>query len=211
MALSMQHLNGNQICAIAIETTGLDPCWHEIIQICILPLDSNLNIRKDVLPFYFNLNIEYPERIDKKTMTVNKMKLYDIAKTSTEKEKAIDLLVEWKEKKLQLPYTKWGNQKHIIPLGHNFAAFDKQFITNWLGPTQYNEIFHYLIRDTLLTMTYLNDNAAFRASEVPYFKYSLTWLCRILGVTYENKHDALANCLATAECYKKLVMRGLLI
>ena len=55
MGNSMQHWNGNQLCVVDVETTGLDLFWHEIIQLCILPLDSDINPRTDVSPFYINL------------------------------------------------------------------------------------------------------------------------------------------------------------
>ena len=68
----MEHWNGNQICAMDTETTGLDPFWHEIVQIAILPLDSNMEPRQDVLPFYINMIPQCPERVDREAVKVNK-------------------------------------------------------------------------------------------------------------------------------------------
>ena len=62
MGTSMIHWNGHQLCAIDTETTGLDPNYNEIIQICILPLDSNIKPRKDVFPFYIEIVPDHPER-----------------------------------------------------------------------------------------------------------------------------------------------------
>ena len=34
------HLNGNLMAAVDLETTGTQPGYHEIIQIAVVPLDS---------------------------------------------------------------------------------------------------------------------------------------------------------------------------
>ena len=113
MSNSMQHWNGDQMCVMDTETTGLDPNWHEMIQIALLPLDSNLNVRKDVLPFYIELIPEHPERADPEAMSVNKQKFTDIAIRGHDREAAKDLLVEW-IKKLGLPCTKYGTDRKSV-------------------------------------------------------------------------------------------------
>ena len=50
MARGMIHLNGNILCAVDVETTGLEVGFHEIWQIAVLPLDSNIKPNKDILP-----------------------------------------------------------------------------------------------------------------------------------------------------------------
>ena len=207
MANSMYHWNGSQICAIDTETTGLNPHFHEIIQLCILPLDSNLYPRQDVLPFYVEIIPENPERIDPEAMKVNKLNLEKLLRNGFDQEKVKDLLEQWIEK-LGLPYTKYGNRKKIIPLGQNYA-FDKAFIINWLGAELYNEFFHYHHRDTMCAAAYLNDKAAMHAEKVPFSKLKLTWLAYKLNIEYNNKHDALDDCRVTAEVYRKLLKRGL--
>ena len=75
MANSMQHWNGNQVCAIDTETTGLDPLYDEILQLAIIPLDSNFEVRKDVMPLEIFMKPEYPERIKPEAMQVNRLDL----------------------------------------------------------------------------------------------------------------------------------------
>ena len=60
----MRHWNGDHLVVLDLETTGLRPGWHEIWQIALLPLDSNLDMRKDVLPFDILIEPEHMERID---------------------------------------------------------------------------------------------------------------------------------------------------
>lgn len=208
MSNAMIHWNGNQMCVIDTETTGLDAGWHEMIQICILALDSNLKPRRDILPFYIEIIPEHPERADPKAMQINRLDFAIIGQRGYDQEKAKDLLAGW-IKKLDLPTTKYGNRKKIIPLGQNYA-FDQGFIKAWLGTELYNEYFHYAYRDTKIVAQYLNDRAAMHAEKVPYSKTSLGWLAKRLDVPHERAHDALSDCQATAEIYRRLLQQGLL-
>ena len=207
MAKSMQHWNGHQLCAIDTETTGTDPDLHEIIQICILALDSNIEPRKDVIPFYIEIIPDHPERYDQGATRVTGLKLNDIMKRGHDSFAAIDLFMEWKEK-LGLPCTKYGTPKRIIPLAHNWP-FDKGFIEKWLGASTYNEIFDAHFRDTLGIASFLNDRAGMHAEEVPYKKSKLGWMCTTNNIVNENAHDALSDCVATAKLYKHLITKGL--
>lgn len=204
MANSMQHWNGHQMAVIDIETTGLDPAYDEIIQICILPVDSNIDPRQDIYPFNIEIIPEYPHRIDPKAMSVNRKNLADIMRRGFDSEKAKGLLEEWVEK-LGLPYTKYGNRKRIMPIAQNWQ-FDYSFIIRWLGPTLYSEIFDSRYRDTQAISLYLNDRAGMAAEQVPFSKNNLAWLCSKLKVENTRQHDALSDCIATAQIYKKLLM-----
>jgi len=209
MSNSMVHWNGNQLCVVDIETTGLDPFWHELIQICILPLDSNIQPRKDVLPFYIEVMPEFPERRDPEAMSVSNLNLATIMARGHDKEKAKDLLTLWMDK-LGLPLNKGGIRRcQIIPIGHNYA-FDRAFIINWLGYSLYNEYFHGCYRDTMVIASYLNDKAGTHAEKVPYSKVKLSWLANLMDLPIERAHDALSDCVTTAALYRKFVSQGLM-
>ena len=205
---SMVHWNGHQLCAIDIETTGLDPNWHEMIQIAILPLDSNIQPLDGSLPFYLKVCPEHPERADKKAMEVNQMNFADIAIRGVDREMAKDMLRDWIAD-LELPVTKGGFSKKVMPLGQNYA-FDKGFLQSWLGVEQYDEFFFYHYKDTMIATEYLNDRAAMHAEKVPFSKNGLSYLCNLLKVKRERSHDALQDCLATAEVYRKICQMGTL-
>lgn len=202
MARMMVHCNGNMICAIDTETTGLDPRYNEIWQICILPLDSDLKPNKDHHPFYLMMKPSRPEYINWEIPIFkrNKKKILDAINRGHDPEKAHDLLGEWIEK-LELPTTKWGTPKKIMPLGQNYA-FDKAFIQQWLGMEQYEEWFDYHDRDTMVLANFFNDYAAFRGNPAPFAKVNLPWLCKQFNIVNSRAHDALSDCVATADVYR---------
>lgn len=208
MGNSMQHWNGNHLCVIDTETTGLDVDWHEIIQICILPLDSNFTPRTDIIPFYINMIPDNPERASKEAMQKNKLKLPELIKTGFDKIKVIDMLEDWIQS-LGMPVTAYGRPKCVMPLGHNYA-FDRSFIMQWLGRELYDQWFYYHFRDTMIYANCLNDKSAMHAEKVPFSKTGLQYLCSTLKIQTERAHDALSDCIATAKVYKHLVSGGLI-
>jgi len=207
---SMIHWNGNPMCVIDTETTGLDPNFHEMIQICILPLDSNIRIRRDILPFYIELLPQHPERADPAAMQINRLDFAIIGQRGHHPDKARDLLEEWIFKKLKPPTTKYGTFKKILPLGQNYP-FDMGFIKAWLGNETYNEWFDYNYRDTKVVANFLNDKAGMHVEKVPFSKTSLGSMAKNLNVINEKSHDALSDCQTTAEIYRKLLQQGLLV
>jgi DNA polymerase III epsilon subunit-like protein len=209
--VSMQHWNGNQMCAIDVETTGKDPSYHEIVQICILPLDINLKPRKDVLPFNIYLVPDFPERVDKASTRCHGKRLSYIMKRGFERIAAIDMMRDWIDK-LGLPFTKSKAQRRckIIPLAHNYV-FDIGFIKAWLGNEQYNEWFFGHFRDTMQIALYLNDHSAQHAETVPYSKVGLGWLANQFNIEHDQLHDALVDCRVTAEVYKAMLDKGLFV
>ena len=207
---SMLHWWGNQLCAIDCETTGLDDYWNEIIQLCILPLDSDIKVRKDVVPFNIYIKPDNIEDVDPKALEVNKIKLETLMTHGFDKETAINLLEDWIENKLGLPRSQGGKPKKIVPLGQNYA-FDRGFIQRWLGVEQYNEWFDYHYKDTMNTANYLNDRAAMQCEEVPFKKVNLRYLASTFGIPNENAHDAFADCVMCAQVYRKMLHMGPLL
>jgi len=210
-AVSMETWNGNQMAVIDVETTGLRPYFHEIVQICILPLDSNCDPRKNILPFYINIKPESPERWNPEARELNRELFVKCLESGHDEEKAKDLLRDW-IKKLKLPLTKWGNPHKIIPLGHNFA-YDQAFLKAWLWD-EYEEFFDGRFRDTMVTAAYLNDRACFHANKIEFPKINLRYLASCLKIDMATReyraHDAMADCLTTAKIYKEFCKRGLL-
>lgn len=199
---TMQHLNGNLLCAIDIETTGITPGKHDLIQIAILPLDSQIKPLKSASPFYMELMPKRPENIEKDATKVHRINLAELMQRAICPWKASEYFEEWFQK-LGLPF-----QKRLAPLAQNWP-FDRSFIIDWLGETSFSDFFDGRFRDTMTAALYLNDRADFRSEKIPYPKVNLTYLCSQLGVNNDRAHDALQDCLATAECYRRMLQQGM--
>ena len=119
------HLNGNLMAAVDLETTGTQPGYHEIIQIAILPLDSEFKPLEGVRPFYTNIRPNHPERETPAATQKHKISMSELLLHAPSSERVQDWLVEWWEV-LDLPY-----QKGLVPLAHNWA-FESGFLKAWL-------------------------------------------------------------------------------
>lgn len=195
----MTHLNGHKLCVVDTETTGLNCRIHEITEVCVVYLDSFL---KPVgLPFHLYLTPQRPETIQPEALKVQHTTLDEVMNRGVRPDQAADLFDEWFQK-LGLP-----PKKKIVPLGHCYH-FDMGFLTEWLGPLNYDGYFDYHIRDTAAVANYLNDRADLRSERYPYPKQNLQYVCSQLGVQNPAPHTALGDCLATAEVYKKMLQSG---
>ena len=196
---SMPHLNGNLLCAVDVETTGLKPGVHDLIQICVLPLDGNIKPINSITPFYINMKPKFPENIDKGAATVNGLQMTNVIKTGIDPWAGVELFEEW-FKNLNLPVNR-----SIVPLAHNWP-FDREFIKEWLGgPEMFWHHFSPQYRDSMTAALYMNDRADYHQERVESPKTNLNYMCRQYKVDNPNAHDALGDCIATAELYRKLM------
>lgn len=194
----MNHLNGNIICAVDCETTGLDFEKHEIVEIAFLPLDYELRIRKDVPFFDIKIRPENIEDIDWQAFKVSNTDFYKLQESGMDKWEAADLFVEWCEK-LKLP-----ENKRIMPLAQNWN-FDSIFIKKWLGPKTFEFYIDGRYRDTMTTALYLNDRAYHKGEQIPFPKVNLSYLASQLKISHDRAHTALGDCMVTAEIYKEIL------
>lgn len=202
MANSMVHWNGDIMAVVDTETTGVDPEVHEIYQFTMVPLDSFLNRRTDVLPLDLWIKPNRPECVEETKIQGHKKRVQHACLHGFDSIRAADLLAEYIET-LKLPYTPTGTRKRIIPLGHNYG-FDLSFIIPWLGKAAYNDIFSVLYRDTMSTALFLNDQRDFNNEKPFCAKVNLTYLATHLGITHGTLHDSLEDCLVTAEVFKRM-------
>jgi DNA polymerase III epsilon subunit-like protein len=196
------HHNGNILCAIDTETTGLKPGYHEIWQVAVVPLKSDLTVNTSILPFYTEIVPNHPERIEpdaRKVCKLDDARLERLIREGIDCWRAADLLDEWFQR-LNL-----GFRKQIIPLAHNWPH-DAAFLLDWLGHASFNAFF-FGHRDTLAVANMLNDIADMNNEPWPFPKVGLKYLCSQMKVENTNPHDALGDAVATAECYRRLVTR----
>ena len=199
---NMVHLNGHRLCVLDVETTGLNPKIHDIIEFCAIELDSNCEPVGQPCQLY--LQPEHPETAEPQALKVNKITLVEAMKRGIDPMKAMDVFCDWFEKMNLKP------KKKIAPLGHVYQ-FDRGFILEWLGEKIYNLMFDYHVRDTAIIANYMNDRAYFRNEKQPFPKQNLQYLCNELNVINPRPHSALGDCVATAECYRKMLRSGPLL
>jgi DNA polymerase III epsilon subunit-like protein len=196
---SLVTCNGNLLASIDLETTGTQPGYHEIVQIAIVPLNSDIRPIAELPVFYTNIRPRHPKRASPEAAAKNGISIDDLMLHAPEPEKVEDMLVEWFER-LELPF-----QKVLVPLAHNWA-FESSFLKAWLGVTMVDKLFHSHARDGMLLAVSLNDMAAFRGEPAPFNRVGLNWICTKLGITNKNAHDALSDAYAGAEVYRAMVM-----
>lgn len=197
---SMVHLNGNLLCACDVETTGLIPGKHDIIQIAVLPLDAHIKPLQTVMPFYINMKPKRPENIDKAATKAHRIDMAKLIVEGFDPWKGVDLFEEWFER-LNLPVGK-----KIVPLAHNWI-FDSAFIKEWLGDLSFQHFFDFHYRDSMTSALYLNDRADAHVEPYPYPKVSLNYCASQLNVHNIQAHDALSDCVTTAEVYRLMLMQ----
>lgn len=196
---SMAHLNGNLLCAIDTETTGLDFRRHDIIQLAILPLDACIKPLQTVRPFVIEMIPKNMDAIEPGARKTHRIDMAQLILRAIDPWKAVDHFEDWFTK-LNLPLGK-----KIMPLAHNWL-FDRNFIESWLGgPLSFDNFFHFHFRDSMTAALFMNDRADQKMDPVPYPKVSLKYCCSQLSVRNERAHDALQDCVATAEVYRNML------
>ena len=199
----MVHLNGNLLCAVDVETTGIKAGTHDLVQVAVLPLDSNIKPIKSIMPFYMNLTPTRLDNIDYKACKVNKLTLSQMINQSMDKWKAADLFEEWFER-LNLPVAA-SHHKKLMPLWSN-GSFDKSFLKEWLGDEGYDYFFHFHERDTQALALSINDRFYQMSEKLPFPKVGLNAIAAQFNIVNENAHDALSDCITTAEVYRQMLL-----
>lgn len=194
---SLVTLNDNVLAAMDVETTGRDPCRHEVIQLAIVTLDCNLEPGPH---FYTNICPEYPDRIHPEAVATHGI-TYEDLKSAPDKYTVADNLWDWFQSLELVP------GKRLVPMCHN-SQFDIPFVQSMLGLEMFYEIFGYPTRDTQALIVGMMDRAAFHNVKCPFPYARLGECCKALGIELDDAHDALADAVATARVYKALLEKS---
>jgi len=195
---SLINLSGNVLAAVDVETTGRLAGYHEIIQIGIQPLTSEIQPVKGITPFYMNIAPAHPERAEDNATRVHGLDIDDLVNNAPDQWKAADLFDEWVQR-LNLPF-----RKQLVPLAHNWA-FERGFLTHWLGLETFNSLWHFHPRDTMLFALSINDACCYHGKKIAFNYVGLGAMCNKFGITNEKAHDALCDSRAEAELYRRML------
>ena len=209
----MKHLNGNMLAVVDVETTGLQPRYHDIIDICVLPLNKHLEPLKEIMPFNMTLAPKRPENFDPSAFKIRKYDdrqlqgegvvkaqtvVYNAVNNGYDAYDAADRFVEWFES------IGLAGFKRLMPIAHNWI-FDYQFMEDWLTRETMEYCFDPRYRDVMSLSLFENDVAEWRGNPFPYAKNNLPYLCTTLNVDRGSAHNALDDCIATARVMKRMI------
>src|SRR2546423_4253302 len=153
---SMWSIFSNCLCVVEIFTTGLNPNKHDIIEICVLPVNGELKPHKGVIPFYTTVapresrkdNIDFSDL----PYGVNKERIFDASVRGVEYYSVADRFDIWIQK------LKLKHNKKIAPLAHDWLK-KREFLIDWLGVETFDQYFDYRYRDLIPAATFANDCA----------------------------------------------------
>lgn len=201
MIFNQMHLNRQLLCAIDVETTGLDHELHDIYELAIIPVNSDW--KRDQSRKWLDLKIRpsRPENIDwaGTNRVKNPARIKEALASGLDSHTAMDILEHW------FSIQNLGILK-IAPLGHNYC-FDSRFLRSWIGSLSYEAKFaDWEIRDTMIIARFMNDMCDFRdEDQFPYAKVNLTYLAKTLKVDhpYGSAHSALADAATTVDVFRR--------
>ncbi len=178
----------NIFAAIDLETTGLEPGWHEVLEIAIVPLNPNFTISTEIPEFSCRIRAEHPERVDPKAIAVNKL-------NPSEGEEIADVRAELVQWALENGITS------ITPLAHNLK-FDLDFMNSAFP--EFSRIFTHHGRDSMRLALSMNDVFQMQEADLRFGSVSLRSLKLALGVDGEVQHHALEDAKDAAHVYRRL-------
>lgn len=181
----------NKILFLDVETTGLIPGYHDIIQIAGI-IEENNNI---VDEFKYKSRPFNPENIDDEALKINGFTKEEL-QFLPDSEHAIEYLIPRLE-----PFIK---EKNILFAGQK-TFFDLFFLQALFRKSEHEQSKTFDIMTPahnatidLKTLTLL---AILQGHKIK--SNSLADVCEYLGVKNEKPHDALSDLHATRECFKK--------
>ena len=178
----------NIFAAIDLETTGLAPGWHEVLEIAIVPLTLDFTIDRCIPEFSCRVRAEHPDRIDPKAVAVNNL---NPAEGKPLQEVEADL-ISWAEE---------NGISAITPIAHNLA-FDMAFMK--AAFPVFSRIFSHHGRDSMRLALSLNDILRTQIGEEPFSSVSLQSLKLMFDIDGDVQHNALEDARDTAHVYRKL-------
>lgn len=187
-------LNDNVLAAMDVETTGREPGVNEVCQLAVVTLDCHL---EPIQHFYTNIRPSKPQNIHADAVATHGLTL-EVLMEAPDKYKVTEMFWEWFQKLNLVP------GKRLVPLVHN-AQFDIPFVQDLFGLEFFYDVFGYPTRDTQAVICGMMDKAAYNGTKCPFNRASLGNACEALGVQLDDAHDALADALATARVYQRLL------
>lgn len=197
----LPHWHGNLLCAIDLETTGIDLATSEVVQIAIVPLGQDLRPAPNLDPF---VSYVQPESGSDPDAALVHGIPEEVLALAPSRSRVIDRLIKWVNS-LGLVF-----DRRLMMLAHN-GCFENRFLNKFLGTDLYNQIFNANSRDSMFLAIGINDLAVAQGKQPPFERVNMSWLCNHFNITNPKAHDAYFDALACAELYRKLLQMDVLL
>lgn len=176
------------------ETTHLDETKGCMIELAILPVDDQFNVREDIEPFEVLIRPTSDIIQDPIAMEINGIEFTgDIAWCT--KNRAQRKLYDWKKK---------HNIKCIYPIAQNWE-FDSKFYKAFAKDTCLENLFYHRASDTQRLAQSINDAYLDAGLEPRFVKTKLEVLADYYAIDYSEAHSAMSDCKITLKVYKELL------
>lgn len=182
-----------------LETGGLNPEEHPIIQIAAIAVDEQLRTLKEIeIKVAFDLASAEPEALAHNSYNADTWKAEAYHELAAEAAFS-KFLRDFADVEMT---SKAGNKYHVAQLiGHNGDSFDGPFLQAW-----YRKLRKFLPAAFRTLCTY--QKALHHFHDRPHLpkpeNFKLEGLCKYFGITLTGAHDALADVRATVEVYRAL-------
>jgi DNA polymerase-3 subunit alpha (Gram-positive type) len=178
-------MKGKKLAFVDIETTGLNPFKHEIIEIgCLITKQNERNEWVVVEEFECKVKPEHIETAEAEALRI------------TGYDESAWMFAHSLEEALKMLSQKCEG---CVLVGQNIS-FDYSFLSYAFGSKNIKDTFFYAKLDTL-SLAYMR----FRKDD-SITNFTLRELCERLGIKNEKAHTALADVRATFEVFKKLMV-----
>ena len=191
-----------KVAVVDVETTGLSPKFHEVIEIgCILfeqpRVGGRINEIKIIEEWDCKLS---PERIEVADPVALKINGYGESRwhESLEQKKGLEIFLKKTTELTPDPFNENKSINSIVILGHNIF-----FDLRMLEASYERQGMDYILNKRVID-TYSFARAVFR-DDASQNNFSLPALCDKFGIVNKNAHSALSDCRATLELYQRLV------
>lgn len=193
---NFQHLNDDLLCVIHMTMTGTDPQQHDILDLALVPIDSQFKPIK--IPFTAQVKPRFPEAKEHLHYVWKSFKEYQVS--------GLDYFDAAKRLEMWFETVRRRENKRLQLLGH--SVHNKVgFLIDMLGPLTYNYIFSDIVRDIQIAALLVNDRAYIRGNKVEVQKVDLAYLrshFNAVGAP-EVRNEPLTVCTKIAEIYKELL------
>ena len=193
----MLHLNSNLLCVVTAFYTGPDIYKDDLIQLCVVPVDHNFDVSKDIPIFTANIKqVNYG--VDRDFIGQKSNKVDSIAGLGQEMCDVLDNFDMWFDG-LQLKHGK-----KIMPLSYNYPLI-RDFLIRHMEVDIYNQYFTQDYRDLLPAALFCNDRSWFHSEDYAFNKVKLSYMGSTLNIPAPASADIFAQADAILKIYKTMM------